>query len=296
MKHGKVVLALFVTSFAMVTGPALQGSTQTVVVGTYSFTPSTVSIFPGDTIIWTNRALIAHDSTQGAASTPDTQRLWKSPNLVAVNGNYRFTFTNAGFYPYICLQHIALHPEQTGSVTVVGGNIPPSVAMTAPAGGSRHPAPPNFAAGATASDLDGSVTNVFFTATLNTNSAITVNLGSDSVAPYSVMVTNLMPSSYQFRAVATDDGGVSSTSAPISVLITVPVPLQLTSPGRNGGQFEFDMATSLGLSYVVEESRGLEGTWSGVTTNTGTGSPLKISRPFDASSPTQRLYRAFIQP
>jgi len=287
-------LGILATLFMMATGVQLHGATQTVVVGTFFFNPTNVSIFQGDTIIWTNRATTSHDSTQGAASTPDSQRLWKSPNLPALTGNYRFTFTNAGFFPYVCLQHIALNPQQTGSVTVVGGNLPPSVTMTAPTGGSRHPAPPNFVASATASDLDGIVTNVFFTAT--TASIGTVNLGSDAIAPYSIQVTNLPPASYQFRAVALDDAGVSSTSAVVNVLIATPVPLQLTSPTRNGAQFEFDMPTTTGLSYVVEESLGLEGSWTGVATNAGNGSNIKVTRPFDTSSPTQRLYRAFIQP
>src|SRR4030095_5593971 len=155
MKYGKVVLALFVTVLGMLTGSTLQGATQTVMVGTFFFNPTNVSIFQGDTIIWTNRATTAHDSTQGAINTPAAQRLWKSPNLPAFTGNYRFTFTDAGFYPYVCLQHIALNPQQTGSVTVIGGNLPPSVTMTAPPGGSRHPAPPNFVTIATASDPDG---------------------------------------------------------------------------------------------------------------------------------------------
>jgi plastocyanin len=295
MKHGKFLLALFATCLGVLGGSNLHGATQTVVVGTFFFNPTNVSIFQGDTIIWTNRSTTTHDSSQGALSTPDAQRLWKSPNMAAFSGNYRFTFTNAGFYPYVCLQHVGLNPQQTGTVTVIGGNLPPSVTMTAPPGGSRHPSPPNFVTGATASDPDGIVTNVFFTATLTSGGA-PVNLGSATTAPYSVLVTNLPPASYQFRAVAMDDAGVSSTSAVINVLIAVPVPLQLISPVKNGGQFEFDVATSFGMSYVVEESRGLEAGWTAVTTNTGNGANLRVSRPFDASSPTQRLYRAFIQP
>ena len=294
MKHGNAVLGILATLFMMATGVQLHGATQTVVIGSFFFNPTNVSIFQGDTIIWTNRSTLAHDSTQGAASTPTAERLWRSPNLPAAIGNYRFTFTNAGFYPYICLQHIALNPQQTGTVTVVGGNLPPSVTMTEPAATSRHPAPPNFVTSATASDPDGIVTNVFFTAF--TASIGTVNLGSDPIAPYSIQVTNLPPASYQFRAVAMDDAGVSSTSAVVNVLIATPVTLQLTSPTRNGAQFEFDMPTTTGLSYVVEESRGLEGSWTGVATNTGNGSTIKVTRPFDTSSPTQRLYRAFIQP
>lgn len=291
-----MTLALVVLAGWIGGGPRAGAATVTVVMGDYFFNPTNVSVFQGDTIVWTNRSLLrTHDTTQGAAATPDTQRLWKSASLSANTGNYRFTFTNAGFYPYICLQHIATFPQQTGTVTVVGGNLPPSVSLTGPAGGSRHPAPPNFPATATASDPDGQVTNVFFTATAT--GLGTVVIGSDATAPYSVAVTNLPPASYQFRAIATDDGGVSTTSSVVNVLIATPVPLVLSSPRlTNGTAFEFDLATTLGLSYVVEESTNPAGPWLGVSTNSGTSTGVKISRPFSPASPGPRVYRAFIQP
>jgi plastocyanin len=268
--------------------------THLVQMGSYFFNPTNITVAQGDSIVWTNRTTTAHDSTQGAANTPTASRLWISPNVPALVGSYRFTFTNTGFYPYICLQHIALRPQQTGTVTVVGGNFAPAVALTSPAPGSRHPAPPNFQVAATATDPDGTVTNVLFTATPTGQAAIV--LGQDSEAPYALPVTNLPPASYQFRAIAYDNLGISSTSVVVGALIALPAPLVLSNPIRQGNQFEFDLATTLGLTYIVEESAALEGPWAPVSTRTAAGASLKVSLPFETVAPTQRLYRAFIVP
>lgn len=270
-------------------------ATYTVVMGNYFFNPTNLSVAQGDTVVWTNRSIAPHDSSQGASSTPATQRLWASPNVAALTGSYRFIFTNVGVYPYICAQHIALHPEQTGTVSVVSGNFPPAVALTAPSPGSRHPSPPSFVAAATASDSDGTVTNVLFTATRAGTDPVVI--GEDSSAPFSVVVTNLNPASYQLRAVAYDDKGLTATSAVVNVLVAVPATLVLSSPVRTPQDtFQFDLATTLGLSYVVEESVALDGPWKPVITNSASGATLKITRPFETSSPTQRLYRALILP
>jgi plastocyanin len=304
MKLGNVVKGLLVGAATVWLGAASAraATSHTVMMGTYFFNPTNITVMQGDTIVWTNRATIAHDTTQGAFSTPTAQRLWISPNVSASIGSYRFSFTNMGFYPYICLQHISLHPEQTGSVTVVHGNLPPTVTLTAPAGGSRHPTPTRFPAAATASDPDGTVTNVFFTATASSTG--TFNLGSVSAPPYTIVVTNLPATTavtYSFRAVAVDNEGLSTTSSPpVSVQIVTPVPLILSTPGLpSQGQWQVVFPTTQGLSYVLEETGDLGGPWRAVSTNigpVGSGVVVTNSRPFDASSPAQKFYRAYILP
>jgi plastocyanin len=95
--------------------------TQAAVVGVemrdpYYFTPTNVVINPGDRVVWTNIGIRAHDSRH--MTNP---ALWASPN-VGVNppsNTFGFTFTNVGYYPYRCQQHLLLGPQQTGTVTVV---------------------------------------------------------------------------------------------------------------------------------------------------------------------------------
>jgi hypothetical protein len=252
----------------------------------------------GDSILWTNNSTIVHDSTQGTASTPTASRLWVSPNLSLLSRTYRFTVTNMGTYPYLCLQHAITQPQQTGTVTVVRGNFEPAVNITSPAPTSRHPAPPNFAVVANATDSDGSVTSVTFTATPTGGAA--VDLGTDTVAPFSVLFTNLPAATYALRAIAVDNEGLSSTSAPISVLVATPVPLVLRPLGTpSGGQFKIAYPTTQGMSYVLEESGDLSGAWLPVLTNVGpggVGASITNTRPFNAAAPTQRFYRALILP
>lgn len=85
------------------------------------FNPTNLVISPGDRVVWTNTVARAHDTTHDTRVVGGVQ-LWSSPNLL-LNQTFGFTFTNAGYYPYMCRQHIATRPEQTGTVSVVAASI-----------------------------------------------------------------------------------------------------------------------------------------------------------------------------
>ena len=94
--------------------PGSAATTNTVTVGSFFFNPVNLVIAPGDSVRWTNASINTHDTTHNPASGA---RLWEQ-NL-AISGAarvYRFTFTNSGYYPYMCEQHIA--HRQTGAVLV----------------------------------------------------------------------------------------------------------------------------------------------------------------------------------
>jgi len=94
-------------------------------------------------------------------------------------------------------------------------NLPPTVAVTAPADGSSFTAPASFNLSASASDGDGSVTKVeFFRGT--------TLLGTDAIAPYELALSGLTAGTYEFTARATDSNGASTDSAPITVTVTNP--------------------------------------------------------------------------
>jgi len=94
------------------------GTTRLVKMGNYSFAPTNLTINSGDTVLWSNAVVTAHDTTSSTG-------LWASPTFGSPN-TYSLNFTNAGYYPYICSVHIVAHPEQTGSVTVVSSGLPPT--------------------------------------------------------------------------------------------------------------------------------------------------------------------------
>jgi plastocyanin len=84
-------------------------ATQSAVVNqvsiqNFAFSPSTLTVPSGTTVIWTNKDS-AHHTVTG-----DT---WQSSNL-ATNQTYSRTFSQAGTYSY----HCSIHPSMTGSILV----------------------------------------------------------------------------------------------------------------------------------------------------------------------------------
>lgn len=100
-------------------------------------------------------------------------------------------------------------------------NLPPSVRITSPLDGSTLPAGTgSLTLSASASDLDGTVSNVQFFqgSTL---------IATDTSAPYTALASGLTAGTYTFKAVATDNRGATQSSVS-SVTVAA-------SPGGTGG-------------------------------------------------------------
>lgn len=179
----------------------------------FLFVPSNSVITVGDTILWTNRSGNAHDVTQGSkAAGTNATPYWAPIQLSGLGAIARVTFSNTGFYPYVCNQHAILANQpgpQTGLVSVV---IAPTVVLNGLANGAKFLAPASVAFGATASDADGTITNLalFFSSNL-------VAQGSGS--PLNITLDNVPGGNYSLTARATDNSGVTVTSAPISIIV-----------------------------------------------------------------------------
>ena len=92
-------------------------------------------------------------------------------------------------------------------------NARPTVVITTPANNTVYSsAPANVTITATASDSDGTVTNVEFYA----GSTL---LGSDSSSPYSMVWSNAPSGSHTLKAKAMDNGGAYGWSAPIVIVV-----------------------------------------------------------------------------
>jgi glucose/arabinose dehydrogenase len=125
-------------------------------------------------------------------------------------------------------------------------NQPPNVTITSPANGASFTAPANVAITASASDPDGSVTNVqFFDGA--------VFLGATNNTPYTVTAT-FGAGNHALSAVATDDGGLSSTSSVVNITVSVPnapPSVTITNPPSNSslsGSANFSIGASAGDS------------------------------------------------
>lgn len=156
--------------------------------------------------------------------------------------------------------------------------VAPSVSITNPLGGMNISAPAALSVGATASDVDGVVTNVSFYAG-------TRLLGSSSGSPFSFQWTNPAPGSYTLLAIATDNSGLTGTSAPVNITLQNAV-VTLTNPANNSvfiGPAHITLGAtasdSNGLITLVEfranslkvgesSTRPFSALWSGVSTGT----------------------------
>ena len=117
----------------------------------------------------------------------------------------------------------------TSVVTTVIVDIPPSITVTSPASGTLFAPYASIGIGADASDSDGSIAQVEFFSGTN-------SLGIDLTAPYSINWTNAQTGIYAITGRATDDHGIVSTSAVVSIKVDFPPSVGLTSPG-NGQLF-----------------------------------------------------------
>ena len=98
-----------------------------------------------------------------------------------------------------------------------GGNAPPQVAITSPTNGATFIAPWTGTIQAAASDADGTLTKVDFFAGMT----LLGTVDNPSANP-SLTVTKLAAGSYMLTAVATDNGGASSTSAGVTISVVAP--------------------------------------------------------------------------
>ncbi len=151
---------------------------------------------------------------------------------------FSFVWTNAPAGTYALT---ARATDNLGAVTTSapvnitinpGANPPPTVSITAPAGGATFTAPASIEIDASASD-DGSIARVdFYNGT--------TLLGTDTTNPYSYVWNNVAAGSYSLTAVATDNLGAQTTSTAVNVTVNppanVPPSATLTAP-LNGATF-----------------------------------------------------------
>lgn len=233
-------------------GWPLAAATATVHIGYSGYSPNSSTINVNDQVEW------IWDTDYH--STTSTTSLWDS-GLYNAGYTYTRTFSSAGSFPYYCTFH-----GFTGSITVQAVNVPPSVTITNPPNGEVLSAPASLTLGATATDSDGSVTNIqFFQGT--------TSLGNVPSAPYAKSLTGLAAGSYTFSAVASDNGGLTATNS-VSVSVITPSPLTVSAPRHASATgFAFSYSADVGLRYVVERSADLKN-WVGVNTNTAATNPV----------------------
>jgi hypothetical protein len=156
-------------------------------------------------------------------------------------------FTGGQYWVWNVRGRVTVVVTATSSSAVVSGiffdsiggtqNHPPVVAMTSPAANAAFTAPATVVLGAAATDADGTVEKVAF----YTGSTL---IGTVTTAPFVLTCSNVAAGTYTVVAVATDNFGATTTSAPVQVTV-------------NGAK------TTTTAAFLGTDTR-TQGTWKGV--------------------------------
>ena len=144
----------------------------------------------------------------------------------------------------------------TGTFSNVAASTPattnkvPTVSISAPTTGASYTAPANIVINVAAADSDGSIVKVDFYAGGQL-------LGSDASTPFSATWSNVPAGSYSLTAVATDDGGATSASQPVTVTVGAPAnkppTVSLSTPAASGS---FTAPASMSIAANAVDADG----------------------------------------
>lgn len=82
-------------------------STHDIAISNFAFSPSTLTISSGDTVIWTNMDSMSHTVTSDSGSE-------LSSSTISNGATYSHTFNTAGTYSY----HCSIHTTMKGTIIV----------------------------------------------------------------------------------------------------------------------------------------------------------------------------------
>ena len=102
-------------------GASTAVATDSVAITNFKFSPATVTVTAGSTVVWTNNDSIQHDITFDGGGI--------ASNVLNHNDTFSHTFPTAGTYHYIC----SIHPFMHGTVIVTGSGSQHANATQPPA-------------------------------------------------------------------------------------------------------------------------------------------------------------------
>jgi plastocyanin len=108
----RLILGLAAAAALTVAAPAT-AATRTVLIYGSAFSPKSVTVTEGDTVVWQNKDNDTHQVLADRGQFVSA--------ILRTNQTYSFTFKAAGTYPY----HDELHPRLKGTITVKGA--PPTL-------------------------------------------------------------------------------------------------------------------------------------------------------------------------
>ncbi len=166
----------------------------------------------------------AMDEARIQAGVQSASWIWASWATVA---------TNSGFATY----------------SLVGNPAGPNVSITSPANNASIEPGTDLAIAVNTSDSGGTITNVEFFAS-------GTDLGGSTTVPFNFTWTNAPAGNYALTAVASDDAGLSVTSAVVNVTVVHAAPLTVTLTSPTDGA-SFSAPAKLTLAASVAGGRGV---------------------------------------
>ena len=176
----------------------------------------------------------------GVVPTPPIIYVTNSYGVFPIRTPYCVTWSNA---PLGTFTLTAVATDNAGLTTIshpviinVVSNLPPRVHIRHPSTGSIFHAGADIPVCATASDPDGSVASVEFFAGGNSLGVVTTPILVTNwwqvLSWYCLTWSNASAGTYALTAVATDNDGLSSTSAPVSITVLPPPQptIKITTP------------------------------------------------------------------
>lgn len=153
---------------------------------------------------------------------------------------------------------------------VVPTNSAPNVAISAPTNGASFVAPTNTTITATATDADGSVVRVAFYIGGGLAAA-------DTNVPFSATIDLPAAGNFSLTAVATDNLGVASTSAPVAITVSSTQPIPLPSPARLKLWLRADAGVTTNLAGAVTAWSDQSGNFNNAQQPDETAAPLWVA-------------------
>jgi plastocyanin len=286
-----VLLGIIATLLTFRPGVA-SAATITVTIGNggFFFTPSSVTIHPGDTVHWTWSSS-DHSTTSGSPGMPNG--IWDS-GILNQGATFDHTFNTAGSFNYYCTVHGACCGMR-GTITVANGAPSPTPTPTATPASTPTPTPavttnPATLIGSSSATLNGTVNPRGATTTVNFQYGLTTSYGSttatqtktgNTVQAITANISGLTASTtYHFRIVAHNGGGTSfGSDRTFTTLTATGAPVVITNPATLVASFSATLNGSLdphGLTTTVSFQYGLTTSYGSTTpTQTQTGTTYR---------------------
>lgn len=105
-----------------------------VTIKDFAFTPTPLTVATGTTVTWTHDDVVQHNVVSGAPDAANAGEAFRSP-VMNRGGQYSFTFTQEGTFPYFC----SIHPRMRGVVEVRAAGQAAAQPSGAPSGGQAGP-------------------------------------------------------------------------------------------------------------------------------------------------------------